>query len=184
MKTIKIGALLLIGALLGGTAFAGSIIPNTIAIPDSEVLINFNGTGLDWVYAGPIAPDEFGPGNIESPGYRAAEGWRFATLADWALRPDWDDFTRIGFTVPAVASWSDHSQYRFASEYWGFFSHVDLNDAADGLITNGLDIGSLTGVWETFYVRDTRSVPDTGATALLCVMAFAAMVGYRRRQNA
>ena len=68
------------------------IISNATPIPDANVLLNFNGSGLDWVYAGPIAPNEFGPGNIQPASYRAAEGWRSATAAEWLAHPDWDDF--------------------------------------------------------------------------------------------
>jgi len=68
--------------LLASAAFGASIIPVSTPIPDSEVIINFNGTGLDWVYAGPIAPGEFGPGRIEEPSYRGAEGWRYATASE------------------------------------------------------------------------------------------------------
>lgn len=136
------------------------IYDNTIPIPDANILLNYN--GLDWVYAGPIAPNEFGPGSIYEPTYRAAEGWRFATQAEWATRPDWTAFIQPGYTtadVPAYAGWSDHSKYKFASEYWSNFQHVDLNDVAMGNLTNGFDIGSLHGVWETWYVRDSGSAP-------------------------
>lgn len=163
------------------------IISNATPIPDSEVIINFNGTGLDWVYAGPIAPNEFGAGNIQNASYRAAEGWTNASAAQWALKPTWQDFTRPGFAVPAAnAGHNNHTVYRFASEYWGDFTHVDLNDVDAGRLTNGTDIGSLTGVFETWYVRQTRGagVPEGGVTVILLGLALTGVFAIRRKLGA
>jgi hypothetical protein len=81
------------------------------------------------------------------------------------------------------AGFSDHSSYRFASEYWGDFSHVDLNDAALGLITNGLDIGELHSVWETWYVRDSNvsSVPVPAAVWLFG-SGLVGLMGFNRKR--
>jgi hypothetical protein len=72
--------------------------------------------------------------------------------------------------------------YRFASEYWGDFTHVDLNDANDGFITNGTDFGRL---YETWYVRQTRGgpsgVPDGGVTVVLFGLALTGVVALRRK---
>jgi len=172
-------------ALYAGTANA-VIIDNSTPIPDANILVNYN--GLDWVYAGPIAPNEFGPGQIYEPSYRSGEGWRFATQAEWAVRPDWTAFIQPGFTtadVPAIDGWSDHSKYRFASEYWSDFSHVDLNDAASGWLTNGFDIGSLHSVYETWYVRDnggSEPVPEP-STMLLLGGGLAGLAIWRKRKQ-
>ncbi|MDR7091829.1 PEP-CTERM sorting domain-containing protein [Cellvibrio fibrivorans] len=159
--------LTLTAGLLFGAQAKAVIIDASTVIPDENILLNFN--GLDWVYAGPIATEEWGPGNIEAPEYRAAEGWRYATQAEWDLRPDWTDFIIGGATVDAVAGFSDHAVYRFASEYWGNFNHIDLNDAAEGRLTNGYDIGSPYDVYETWYVRDTiiSDVPESSSIMLL-----------------
>jgi hypothetical protein len=164
--------------ILTALAFAASVMLSTQAsaviidastiIPDENILLNFN--GLDWVYAGPIATEEWGPGNIEAPEYRANEGWRYATEAEWALRPDWTDFIIGSAIVDTVSGFGDHSVYRFASEYWSNFNHIDLSDAADGLLTNGFDIGSLYDTYETWYVRDARittEVPESSSIVLL-----------------
>lgn len=173
MKRIRSAmlALTLTGFLaIGQHASAASSIDSSIAIPDSVVLLNFNNSGLDWVYAGPIAPNEWGTGNIEPASYRASEGWRAATVAEWASHPGWMDFIKPGATVSVpIAGLNDHSVYLFASEYWSFFSHVDLNDFANGSVTDGVN-GVVSGVPETIYVRDSRfaSVPEPATVALLC----------------
>ena len=142
-----------------------AIVGASTPIP-SDLYITFG--GLDWVYAGPVGPGEFGAGMIELPSFRAAEGWRFASAAEWANKPDWTDFIIAPYDS-SNASGSDHATYRFASEYWGDFTWVDLGDAQRGNITNGLDIGCLNCVYETWYVRDSvgGQVPEPSSLALL-----------------
>jgi len=165
MKKI-LTALTLAASVMLGTQASAVIIDASTVIPNENILLNFN--GLDWVYAGPIATEAFGPGNIEAPEYRAAEGWRYATAAEWDLRPEWTDFIIGSATLNPVAGFSDHSLYRFASEYWSNYNHVDLNDAADGLLTNGYDIDWIYN-YETWYVRDaiTSDVPESSSIMLL-----------------
>lgn len=165
MKKILTALTLAAGVMLSTQASAVIIDASTV-IPNENILLNFN--GLDWVYAGPIATEAFGPGNIEAPEYRAAEGWRYATAAEWNLRPDWTDFIIGSATLNPVAGFGDHSLYRFASEYWSNYNHVDLNDAADGLLTNGYDIDWIYN-YETWYVRDaiTSDVPESSSIMLL-----------------
>lgn len=151
-----------------GSAANAVLITNATPIPDALVLLDFNDSGLDWVYAGPVAPNEFGIGQIQPASYRASEGWRSATAEEWANHPIWSDFIIPGHTVAPVAAFFDHSAYLFASEYWSDFIHVDLSDFAAGRVTDGVN-GLLSGVPETIYVRDSRilSVPEPGTLALL-----------------
>lgn len=184
MRKFTIGAVCLASLSLAAPAQA-VIFDESIVIPDSEVILDFNGTGLDWVYAGPIAPNEFGPGNIQPASFRATEGWRVASVAEWAARPDWEDFTRPGFATPAANSFfQDHSVYRFASEYWSDFTHVDLNDFAAGRVTDGVN-GQVMGVPETIYVRFSNfssAVPEPATWAFM-IFGFGAVGGAMRRQR-
>lgn len=184
MKTMqKLGCTVALAGLLAAGSAQAAIIDNSTPIPDSVVLLNFNGSGLDWVYAGPIGPGEWGPGWIEDASYRAAEGWRAATPAEWANHPDWDDFIVPGYSVSPNAGHTDHSSYLFASEYWGDFYHVDINDFANGSVTDGVNNPGVLGwVPETIYVR-VSAVPEPETYAML--LAGLGLLGFsvRRKQN-
>ncbi|HEY0893443.1 MAG TPA: PEP-CTERM sorting domain-containing protein [Cellvibrio sp.] len=181
MKKI-LTALTLATSVMLSTQASAVIIDASTVIPNENILLNFN--GLDWVYAGPIPTEYFGPGNLETPEYRASEGWRYATDEEWALRPDWTDFIIGGVTLDPVSGFGDHSKYRFASEYWSNYNHIDLSDAANGMLTNGEYINWKAG-YETWYVRDARistDVPESSSIMLLGLgllgLAFA-----RRKHN-
>lgn len=179
MKKIFTALTLAASVILGSHANAVIIDASTI-IPNENILLNFN--GLDWVYAGPIATEAFGPGNIEAPEYRADEGWRYATTEEWNLRPDWTDFIIGGAAVDPESGFNDHSRYRFASEYWSNYNHVDLSDAADGLLTNGYDIDWIS-TYETWYVRDARitsDVPESSSIILLSLGLLGLVLGRKK----
>jgi len=176
-------------AAFGSSPSNAVIIDSSTVIPDSEVLLNFNGSGLDWVYAGPVAPNEFGPGIIQPSSYRAGEGWRSASDIEWLLHPLYVDFIRSGFTVldvPPDGGWSDHSKYLFTSEYWSNFTHVDLNDYAQGNVTDGVH-GSQNDVFETIYVRNSLvgGIPEPSTWAMMIIgFAGVGFMAYRRRKSA
>jgi hypothetical protein len=180
MKKI-LTALTLAASVMLSTQASAVIIDAATAIPNENILLNFN--GLDWVYAGPIGTGEFGPGNIEAPEYRASEGWRYATEAEWAIRPDWTDFIIGGASVSPDSGFGDHSVYRFAAEYWSNYNHIDLSDAADGLLTNGLEIGSLYDNYDTWYVRDavTTAVPESSSIMLLGLGLLGLVIARKKR---
>ena len=174
----RVRMFLLVGvliALFAPAAGATSIIPQATPIPNANILVNFQGSGLDWVYAGPVGPNEFGVGQIELPSYRASEGWRFATQAEWANHPDWTRFVAPGFTpgvdIFPVGGENNHAHYIFASEYWGNFSHVDTIDFFNHNVTNGNGIFDSVqhGVNETLYVRNSgvAAVPEPASMILL-----------------
>lgn len=191
LRTAFVAGILGTALLVTGvtSANASSTIPNTIPIPDSEVVLNFGGSGLDWVYAGPIGPNEWGAGWIEPASYRAAEGWHYASLSEWALRPSWTDFIKPGhaaFVDVFPSFMNDHSKYKFTSEYWSTFGHVDIGDAAAGYLVGGpvfSDYGYHGSVPETWYVRNSvhASVPDAGSSFGLLSGALAMMGLFGRR---
>lgn len=167
-------------ALVSSGAMAVPIITNATPIPDSLVLLNFGGSGLDWVYAGPVGPGDFGPGQIENASYRAAEGWRAATAPEWAGRPDWDDFIVPGNPcgIGGPGFQNNTACYRFTSQYWSTFTHVDAGDFASGFVTDGVNNACPGCVYETIYVRDSRNavpVPGTLALAGLSLIAVGAL---------
>jgi len=160
------------------------IIDSSIPIPESVVLVNFAGSGLDWVYAGPLATNGWGVGEIYEPGYRSAEGWRYATEAEWAARPDWSDFIIPGHDELGDLGIYNHTNYLFASAYWGPYDWVDVGDARYGFLTNGNGLGDGSATADTWYVRDSQhaSVPESTATIGLLLGAMVGLACFRRRR--
>lgn len=144
------------------------LIDSGTPIPNGKILLNFNGSGLDWVYAGPLAPNALGPGFIYEPSYRASEGWRAATVTEWASRPIWSDFIVPGQTVTPINNFTDHTSYLFASEYWSDFTNVDLVEFINGEVTDGINGAATHYAAETIYVRSSlQAVPEPAMLGLL-----------------
>ena len=170
-------------ALVASTSVFAAPISSAIPIPDQFVLLDFAGSGLDWVYAGPVGVNEFGPNEVAPSSYRAAEGWRAATAPEWAAHPLWNHFITPGNPcgIAVAGTFFNHGCYVFASEYWGSFTHVDAQDFAAGSVNDGVN-GPLSGVPETIYVRNSQggSVPVPGTLALLGA-GFLALATSRRK---
>ena len=137
--------------------YSPTIVPKTTPIPDSEVIINYQVSGLDWCYAGATPPGILSRLRMQGPNYRKAERWRYSTPEEWANRPTWEEFTRPGQEVPwDIEEFCDHKVYRFTSQYWSNYDFVDLMDAANGFIWSGPNAPD--HAHETWYVRETKDI--------------------------
>ena len=157
--------------------------PASMPIPLADILVNFNGSGLDWVYAGPVANVPGHTNMIAPSSTRAAEGWRAATAAEWLHHPTWDSFIAPGnpgklTRNSGTFAFNNHSNYLFASEYWTGHSTVDIDDFWRGDVTDGVNFsGVLATGSETIYVRNTLAVPEPGSyTMLLAGLGILGMV--------
>lgn len=185
--TLRLALLVAAATLALPRAGAVSIVPTDTWIPDELVLINFNNSGLDWVYAGPFRPGVVGGPQMQGPEYRAIEGWRHATDEEWSQRPAWTDFILPGYTEEEVLNEVTHDNYRYASEYWSLFDTVDVSDAAEGMFYresggHSALFPSLLDAGETWFVRTSRAapVPEEAAVGGLLAFSFVAYLTGRR----
>lgn len=149
--------------------------PASMPIPLADILVNFNASGLDWVYAGPVANIPGHADMIAPSSTRAAEGWRAATAAEWRNHPTWESFIvpgNPGNLNRSSKTWdfNVHHDYLFASEYWTSHSTINIDDFWRGDVTDGVNFsGVLSTGSETIYVRNTLAVPEPETYALLVV---------------
>jgi len=126
--------------------------------------ISYN--GLDWAWASPV--DEAWGGNVlYTPEFH--EGWRYATVEEWANRPE------------ASAFYDINGSLIVASKYWNSeYDHADYGDAIGGyLVRVPVKNGTPEDIW---YVRGaSNSVPDAASTFGLGLLAIGALAALRRR---
>jgi len=127
--------------------------------------------GLDWAWASPAS--SFGGFDINAP----ADGWRVATLGEFALRPAPGDF-------------GPPDAFKCASEYFSGFSHCDFGDALAGHIARDYTPNAgfaPSGVncnlepCEIWVVRGQRIPAPATLTLVALGLALAAPVLLRRR---
>src|SRR5262245_43380970 len=168
----------LLGCLTLLVAFAGQAEAALIAgpIPDNLTVV-FN--GLRWAYVSPVAQDNW-PGNtLLQPADNGNVGWRFATTAELALRPNLALFQALpGGSAAAVPYWNT------------LFTHVDEGNYAAGLVTSvrfnnpGAPPGA-QDFWETIYVKDlaAQAVPEPATLAMFGVGALGLVGAALRRRR-
>ena len=128
-------------------------------VPD-ELIVRHN--GLEWVWASPCS----GGCSQPSPSL-ASGGWRFATDAEFSLRPPASAFAAPGWSEPPNGScYPEHSRKPCLCAAQFFdpnYSFCDGNDLNAGLVVNTYNGGN----WEMFFVRngqsadiDSDGVPD------------------------
>ncbi|MDH3947674.1 MAG: thrombospondin type 3 repeat-containing protein [Gammaproteobacteria bacterium] len=128
-------------------------------VPD-ELIVKYN--GLEWVWASPCS------GGCSQPSPSLAAGdWRFASDAEFSLRPPASKFASPGWSEPPnSACYADHagSPCLCAAQFFDpFFDHCDGNDLVAEKVTNVYN----GETWDMLFVRngqladiDGDGVPD------------------------
>jgi hypothetical protein len=118
--------------------------------------------GLDWAWASPCTGIGGCGGNVL--GVNPGGQWRYATAAEWASHPVYNDFVDpFGNSNGA----QNGVRIRCASAYFGSgYSHCDDINFIQGLVGSGPGIGSGVGYEETLVVRG-QAVPEPASLALM-----------------
>jgi hypothetical protein len=133
---------LIAAGLLAGPMSATAVPIDTSPIT-SAYYFEFN--GLLWAWASPVSTEDYFGNTLSAPGIQS--GWRMATPAEWALRPDYTAFSGTSC----------------ASRFWNsVFTHCDYGDS----LTNILSPGATNNSSDLWYVK-SASVPEPGIVSLL-----------------
>ena len=120
--------------------------------------------GLDWTWASVVSSSNFASNVLEAPSYR--EGWRFATVEEFANRPDASAFLDgNGGVINSVPYWNS---------VYGSVSSGNYDNGVNGLIARTIDSPD-PKFWEIWYVRDSvvaGSVPEPSTWAMLLLGFF------------
>jgi hypothetical protein len=123
-------------------------------VPD-ELIVKHN--GLEWVWASPCSGGCSQPLPSMMPG-----GWRFATDAEFSLRPPASAFAAPGWLEPPNGTcYADHTRRPClcASQYFDpNFDFCDGGDLLAGLVTNVYNGGN----WDMLFVRSVQSADIDG----------------------
>jgi hypothetical protein len=135
-------------AVLAASAQPATAAPAQSPPVPSDVYIVFN--GLDWAWASPC----HAIGGCSSIVF--VDGFRFATAAEWATRPDVTAFLDAGGNQSGPAG-----NFRCAAAWFdNNFSHCDYNDVLGGFVSSG-PVGSTDPNADTWLVRGESQIPPS-----------------------
>ncbi len=163
-----------------------TLISSSVDIDDAINPVYVSYANLDWAWVSPVSEQFWGCQNeivnseeylvtvlndsgcdnqLLAPEYR--EGWRYATLAELDIL-----YNQLGF----LAFMPTQNNLIHATSYWNTnFTHVDASDFIGNYISS--EWGSRAN--ETFYVRDSQSVPEP-STLLIFALGLIALVSKKR----
>ena len=161
---------LLAVALLASALAARSAItqePDPGPVP-ANAFITFG--GFDWVWASPC------DGGCSQIIFQ--DGFGYATVAQWANRPQASDFLDPGGNFSGVGG-----QMRCGSPWFDLtWDHCDYEDGVNGLVTSGPLNGQSFDSKETWLVRgEASTVPEPGSLLLVGTGLFGIVGTVRRR---
>ena len=155
MKKFLLATAIAIG--LSSAALANPVLTD-LTTDDYIVLGN-----LKWAAASPVTQQYFYGYELFTADLHA--GWREATDAEWASRPNWDDFAG-----------------KCASKYWNSsFTHCDVGDALSQHFVAG-DGSDYRDLWYVSSVAADGTVPEPATLGLFGLGLFGAFAA-RRKAN-
>jgi hypothetical protein len=159
--------LLWAACLLGGSLSLGTAAQAVpVYAPVTNDLI-VTAAGFEWVWASPCS----GGCSIIDLSYQGTLGWRFATTAEFLLRPVFAAF--VDSTQP--------TGFKCASKYFDpVYTHCDSGDFQAGFVVSQPNGNN----FETLLVRGTPSAVPVPAALQLLVTGLAGLAAMRRRKKA
>jgi hypothetical protein len=158
--------MLIAAAIAAGGAGVATANPILLDLPSSTYITV---GGLDWTWASAVSSvDFFGYNTLSDPSLHA--GWRYATVAEFAARPDRSAFLDgNGDIIQSTIYWNT------------VFDFADFDNALTEVNRVIVPDDDLTNYYEIFYVRG-GDVPEPASWALM--LAGFGLIGFAMRRRA